>query len=182
MAAIIKTGRSSSNALLILFTVLLIFVIVAIIFYFIVRLYFALTTVAVQDLGPVAALKKSWFLVGEHWWRTMGLLVLFFILSGFAVSIITVPVTFGTMWNSYKEFFTLMGQTGGKVNPSQLHSLQTGFGTTIGISSGLSSILSLLITPAFTVVIYFDLRARHNDLPSEQITATGQDVPPVTVV
>lgn len=178
----LEKGSGASSALLILFTVLFILIIVAAIFFFLIRLYFALTAVAVQDIGPIEALKKSWFLVGGHWWRTLGILVLFFILSGFAVSIITLPVTFGSMWNSYKHFFTMMGQTKGRVAPEQLHRLQTALGPMIGISTGLSSTLSLMITPVFTVVMYFDLRARHNDLPSPENAAAGENIPPVTII
>ncbi len=170
-------GNGSSSPILILFTVLFILVLVAALFYFIIRLYFALTAVAVEDLGPINALKKSWHLVGDHWWRTLGILILFFILSGFAISVVTVPVTFGSMWNEYKHFFTMLGETGGQVAPSQLRHLQMSLGPLVGISSGLSSLLSLLITPAFTVVMYFDLRARHNDLPAPEPPAPTEDVP-----
>ena len=181
VALIVGKGSETTHGVLILFTVLFILVIVAAIFYTILRLYFALTAVAVEDLGPVNALKKSWFLVRGHWWRTLGILILFFILSGFAVSVITVPVMFGTMWNHYKNLFEMLGQTGGNMDMSRLANLQRSLGHAIGISSGLSSILSLLITPAFTVVMYFDLKARQNDLAAPEDTATTEDVPVTTV-
>lgn len=182
IALSIGRGPLAGNALLILFTILFILIIVAAIFFFIIKLYFALTVVAVENVGPIEAFKKSWFLVGGHWWRTLGILILFFILSSFAISIITVPVMFGSMWGSYKSFFTMMGQTKGQMAPEYLHRFQTSLGPMIGIGSGLSSILSLLITPVFTVVMYFDLRARHNDLSSPEVEVTGENVPPVNII
>ncbi len=181
---VMVVGKSpgSSGLVSIMFAILLIFVIVAVIFYFIVRLYFALTAVALQEVGPVEALKKSWFLVGDHWWKTLGLLILFYVVSSFAISLITLPVTFGSMWGTYKHFFTFLGQTGGRIPSAELSKLQSGFGPMIGISTGLSSILSLLITPAFTVVMYFDLRARHNDIPDIESPADSEDTPPVKVI
>ncbi len=180
IAAAAGRGSAGSTGLLVLFTVLFILIIVAALLYCLLRLYFALTAVAVQDLGPIEAFKKSWFLVGGHWWRTLGILILFFLLSSFAISVITVPVTFGSMWGEYKDLFTALGQSGGHMDPSQLRHLQTGIGHLIGIGSGLSSILSLLLTPAFTVVMYFDLRARHDDFPAESAPMTSE-VPVTTL-
>jgi hypothetical protein len=180
IAAAAGRGSAGSAGLLILFTVLFILIIVMALIYCLLRLYFALTAVAVQDLGPIEALKKSWFLVGGHWWRTLGILIVFFLLSGFAISVITVPVTFGSMWGEYKELFTALGQSGGHISPSQLRHFQTGLGHLIGIGSGLSSILSLLLTPAFTVVMYFDLRARHDEFHAES-DPTTPEVPVTTL-
>lgn len=181
LVMVLGKGPGSSGFVSTVFTVLLIIIIVAAIFYFIVRLYFALTAVALQELGPIGALKKSWFLVGGHWWRTLGLLVLFYVVSSFAVSLITLPVMFGSMWDTYKHFFTLLGQTGGKIPPSAMSNLQRGLGPMIGVSTGVSSILSLLITPAFTVVMYFDLRARHNDLPGPEPAEDATEAPLVSL-
>ncbi len=182
IAIVLGKDSGSSGLVSIMFAATLIFVIVAAIFYFIVRLYFALTAVALQELGPVGALKQSWFLVGDHWWRTLGLLILFYVVSSFAVSLVTLPVTFGSMWGTYKHFFTSLGQTGGKIPAAELGKLQTGFGPMIGISAGLSSILSLLITPAFTVVMYFDLRARHNDIAEPESPAGTENTPSDTAI
>lgn len=173
-------GLHAGPAFLVFFAVLFIIMIVIAALVIMIRLYFALTAVAIEDLGPINALKKSWFLVGGHWWRTFGILILFFILSGFAVTLLSIPVTFGSMWNQYRDFFMRLGATGGGIELSQLHHLQAGMGKLIGISSGLSSFLSLLLTPAFTVVMYFDLRARHDDLPGHEQPDEAPEVPLVS--
>lgn len=174
-------GLHFAGAVLVFFAALFIVLIVCFMLLLFVRLYFALTAVAVEETGPVTALKRSWFLVGGHWWRTLGILLLFSILSGFATSVITSPILFGTMWSSYREFFTGLSQSGGNVAPSQLQHLQMGMGRLIGIGSGLSSLISLLLTPAFTVVMYFDLKARHDDLSEESSSDTAEEPPVVTI-
>lgn len=181
MAAAAGNAAHRSGAILTIFTVLFIVVLAGGIIYLVLRLYFALTAVAVEDLGPINAFKKSWLLVGGHWWRTLGILIVFLLLSGFAISIISVPIMFGSMWKEYREMFTVIGQTHGNISPENLQTFQRGMGHMIGVGSGVSSFLSLLITPAFTVVMYFDLRARHNDLPEAKAENDSQDVPLVSL-
>jgi hypothetical protein len=66
------------------------------------------------------------------------------------------------MWDFYKEYFTLLGKTGGNIDPQSLAQLENSVGPGIAIGSGISALLSLLITPVFTVVMYYDLCAREN--------------------
>lgn len=174
-----KTAGGSSG-LSVPFVVISSIALACVMLYIVLRLFFALTAVAVEDLGPIEALKKSWFLVGGHWWRTLGILIVFGLLSGIVVSVVSAPITFGSMWSEYKELFTVMGQTHGKTAPTYFDDFRMGMGRVIGIGTGVSSLLSLLLTPAFTVVMYFDLRARHNDLPRRQPAADTGDVPLVT--
>ncbi len=161
----------------------LLFVVVGIpaIFFLVLRWYFSLTAVAIEDLGPIDALRQSWSLVEGYWWRTCGILILFSILSQFVISIISIPIQFGTMFNFYKEFFTALGRSGGNIDPQTLHQTLKTMGPGIGIGTGISSLFSLLITPVFTVVMYFDLRARKNDLPgmeAPQPQPDAQNLPP----
>jgi hypothetical protein len=130
------------------------------------RWYFSLTAVAIETLGPVDSLRQSWFLVGDNWWRTFGILLLFSVLYQFVVSIISLPLTFGSMFNFYRDFFAALAKTGGNLDQQGLQQIQRSLGPTIGIGTGITTLLSLLITPVFTVVMYFDLRARKNDLPN----------------
>jgi len=156
-----------------------IFVIVAIpvMIFVLFRWYFSLTAVAIETLGPVDSLRQSWFLVEDNWWRTFGILLLFSILYQFVVSIISLPLTFGTMFNFYREFFTALAKAGGNLDQQGLQQIQKSLGPTIGIGTGITTLLSLLITPVFTVVMYFDLRARKNDLPYVP-TPQGPTEPP----
>lgn len=145
------------------------------------RWYFSLTAVAVEDLGPIDSLRQSWFLVQGYWWRTFGILLLLSMLTQFVVYIVSIPFTFGSMWGFYKAIFTAIGQTGGQTDPQVMHDAMKSLGPSVGFGVGVSSLLTLLITPVFTVVMYFDLRARKNDLPGMQAAAPpppGVEPPP----
>jgi hypothetical protein len=137
-------------------------VLVPVFVYVFLKWYFALTVVAVDDLTAIESLRKSWYLVEGHWWRTLGILILLTILSQFAITIVSLPISFGSMWDFYKEYFTLLGKTGGNIDPQSLAQLENSVGPGIAIGSGISALLSLLITPVFTVVMYYDLCAREN--------------------
>ncbi|MBN1398823.1 MAG: hypothetical protein JXA06_12395 [Bacteroidetes bacterium] len=130
--------------------------------YIMIKWYFSLTAVAVDDLTVIESLRRSWHLVKGYWWRTFGIILLLSILAQFVISIVSLPITFGSMWDFYREYFTLFGKTGGEVDPAVLLDLQKSYGPEIAIGSGISALLSLLITPVFTVVMYYDLRAREN--------------------
>lgn len=142
-----------------------------------IRWYFSLTAVAVEELTPVDSLRQSWFLVQGYWWRTFGILILLSFLSQFVISIISLPLQFGSMWSFYRDLFTAIGKTGGDLTPEMLRSTMSGMGPGVAIGTGITSILSLLVVPVFTVVMYFDLKARKNDLP-ESATAAPVTPPP----
>jgi hypothetical protein len=167
---------------IILVLLIAIFVIAAVpvALFIILKWYFSLTAVAVEDLGPVDALRQSWFLVKDYWWRTFGILILLSILSQFVIYVVSVPLTFGTMWNFYKMIFTQLGNAGGEPDPQVMGEALRSIGPGVAIGTGITSILSLLITPVFTVVMYFDLRARKNDLPGGQTPPqpSEEDLPP----
>jgi hypothetical protein len=127
-----------------------------------VRWAFSSTAIAADDYQISDALGQSWTIVKGHWWRTAGILLLFSILTQFIITIVSLPFTFGSMWNVYKEFFTMLQETKGNISPQDLRSAQGSMGFGAGISSGISGLLTLLIQPLFMVVMYFDLVARRN--------------------
>ena len=173
------TGRSTAGTAIAIF--LFVVVLVVVVVFFTIRWYFSLAAVSIEGIGPVESLRKSWNLVEGHWWRTLGILILLGIASQFVISMVTMPVMFGSMWNFYKELFSMMGRTGGDLDPRLLSELQRSLGPTIALSSGLTNLLSLLITPVFVVIMYFDLRARKNDLsvPPPADTTPAITPPPV---
>jgi hypothetical protein len=157
---------------------------VPLVIFLVIRWYFSLTAVAVEALGPVDALRQSWYLVKDYWWRTLGILLLLSILSQFVIYIVSVPFTFGSMWNFYKAIFTSVGQTGAEPDAQAMsHALRT-IGPGVGLGTGIGSLLSLLITPVFTVVMYFDLRARKGDLPATETPPQPgeEEVPPPDLI
>lgn len=141
--------------------------------------YFALTAVAVDDLTAVESLRESWNMVTGYWWRTFGILFLFSMILQLIITIVSLPISFGGMWNAYREYFTILGKTGGKIDPMTMKNLEASFGPGISISTGVSALLTLLIAPVYTVVMYYDLRAR-NQAPAQTFSTPAlQDPPPM---
>jgi hypothetical protein len=166
-----------SKFLMGLVLVLCILILLPVVLYLAFKWYFSLTAVAVDDLGVTDSMRKSWQLVGGFWWRTFGIILLLSTLTQFVITIISLPITFASMWDVYKNMFTVIGKTGGNISPEIFQEIQKSIGPGVGISTGISSLLSLLITPVFTVVLYYDLRARNNDFPHRKESAVLNDQP-----
>lgn len=125
---------------------------------------FAIAAIAFEDAGVYQAFQRSWYLVAENWWRTFGILLLLNIVIQFALSIITTPISMFALWDFYAEYFKMLGAMGGQqVSPEKILAMLDSMGVGIGLASGVSTILSLLIVPLITVVMYFDLRARKGE-------------------
>jgi membrane-anchored glycerophosphoryl diester phosphodiesterase (GDPDase) len=164
-----------SKALMGLILVLLFIVLIPIVIYVVFKWYFSLTAIAVDDLTVMESLRESWHLVTGYWWRTVGILILFSLITQFVIMIVSLPITFGSMWDVYKEYFTMLGKTGGKIDPATLKNFESSFGPGVSISTGISSLLTLLISPVYTVVMYFDLRARNNVMTQSSPAPILQD-------
>jgi hypothetical protein len=164
-----------SKALMGLVVVLLLIVLVPLAAYVVLKWYFSLTAVAVDDLTVMESLKESWNLITGYWWRTFGILFLFSLITQFVITIVSLPITFGSMWDVYKEYFTMLGKTGGKIDPATLKNFESSFGPGVSISTGISSLFTLLISPVYTVVMYFDLRARNNVMTQSSPAPILQD-------
>ncbi|HEY6951031.1 MAG TPA: hypothetical protein VI758_01420 [Bacteroidota bacterium] len=126
----------------------------------------AFTTPALgwESLGVFASFRRSWGLVTNNWWRVFGILLLMSIIVSFATSLVMTPVYLITLWKFFASYFEMIGSQGSELrDPSVflegLHSFALG----IGIVAGLSSVLQMLVTPLYHVVLYFDLRARNNE-------------------
>jgi hypothetical protein len=105
-----------------------------------VKLFFGPLVVVLEEAGPVQALRRSWALTGQHFWRIL-----------IAVSLLWLLVTV---------------LTGIVVWPAQLASyfLQSiSFGIAQAVLNGLSAFAQLFIQPIHiigTVLLYYDLRMR----------------------
>jgi hypothetical protein len=168
LGVVVAIFAAISKLLMGIMVILCLFVLIPVAAYISLKWYFSLTAIAVDDLTVIESLRASWYLVEGNWWRTLGILLLLSILTQFAVSIISLPITFGSMWDVYKEYFTMLGKTGGNIDPEMLKNLEQSFGPGIAIGSGIGALLSLLVTPVYTVVLYYDLQARGNTNTSIQ--------------
>jgi hypothetical protein len=61
--------------------------------YVAIRLALAVPAAALEDLGPLAALRRSWALSGsQHLWRVLGLMALVLLLTGVLEAVIEIPL------------------------------------------------------------------------------------------
>jgi hypothetical protein len=162
LGIIVAILSTLSKMIMGIMVVLCMLVLIPVITYVAMKWYFSLTGIAVDDLTVIESLRVSWNLLEGNWWRTCGILFLLSILTQFVITIVSLPITFGSMWDVYKEYFTMLGKTGGNINPEMLKNLEKSFGPGIALGSGISALLSLLVTPVYMVVLYYDLRARGN--------------------
>ena len=105
----------------------------------------------VERIGPAQALGRSLALVKPRWWPTFGFVILLSLMTGIASAMMSVPV--GLIWSE---------------------------GSANVVAAGVVDILTrLVITPftaAATVLLYFDLRVRHEGF-DVQILAQSLDLP-----
>ncbi len=140
--------------------ILIMFILIIVGVYAAVRWNFSLAAASIENLPPVEALGRTWSLMDGMWWRTAGILLLAGIALQFVTTIISMPFTFGSMFDVYKEFYSVLGAASGKVDPSVFAQLQAQMGTGIGVGIGLTTLVRVTITPAYTAVMFFDLIAR----------------------
>lgn len=159
----ILAGRSHS-VMLGLLGVLAFFVAIPLAISYWVKWSMAITAIAWEDAGVLVSFGRSEWLVQGSWWRLFGMLLLFSIISQFAISLILTPVTFIAMWRTYLEYFRMLGSLRhSSPDPETFARMLSGMGLGVGISASLSLMLAMLIEPVYTTVLYFDLRARKRE-------------------
>lgn len=125
---------------------------------------FALPVIAWENAGVIESFRRSRYIVKDHWWRTLGIMILLSIVASFAVSIITTPVAFIALWGFISKYFSLLSSMESSTfQPEQLFEIFSSIGFGYGIVVGISAVLQMLITPVYHVVMYFDLRARKGE-------------------
>ncbi|MCL5020748.1 MAG: hypothetical protein M1339_03615 [Bacteroidetes bacterium] len=173
-----KNASSITKGVLMLFQVPFFLLLIPALLFLFYRWLFSLTAVGVDGLDSIQSLKKSWNIVDGYWWRTFGIFLLLAIIAQFAISIISLPLTFGSMWTVYRDYYTMLGKSGGTIGAGAINHYPASMGSGIGVGTAIGSVLSLLVTPVFMVVMYFDLRARHYDFPATTAeTAPHPDEP-----
>jgi hypothetical protein len=148
---------------------------IVVVIYLAIRWTFTLTAIAVEDAGVLDSFSRSSFLVSGHWWRTLGLLLLFGFVMQFAVSIVLAPVSIVAMWGFFSKYFELIfsmphEQLPVKTVVELISSLGMGYAVLIGLSTMLGNIAYC----SYMVAIYFDLRARKGEFGPNN-TMTGAE-------
>jgi membrane-anchored glycerophosphoryl diester phosphodiesterase (GDPDase) len=108
------------------------------------RWFVAIPALLAEDLGPVAALRRSWQLSRDSIWRNIFYVVLLFIISSVVLGL---PLT----------ILQSVGSIFGAINASV-------GGLLYAVSIGLGFIVSIIWQPfaaVAAVLLYYDLRVRH---------------------
>jgi hypothetical protein len=134
--------------------------------YVVVRWVAAAPAAVLERASPLVALRRSWALVGESWWRTFGLIALLALVYGGLSAVISTPLS-------------IVAQAG---NPT------LGWSTSVDpdlfLSLILVSLLATLVTTALVypfaasavVLRYLDLRMRREDLAARLAEAARGDL------
>lgn len=132
--------------------------------YFWVRWIFALPAIAWEGAGVMESFRRSSFLVNGWWWRTFGIGLLLYLITQFAITLVTTPLSFVALWGFFKNYFALLGSaSGGQPDPDIVYRLFDSLGVGLGILIYISYILTAMIVPLFVAIMYFDLRARKGE-------------------
>ncbi|GAA4474308.1 hypothetical protein GCM10023190_07980 [Enteractinococcus fodinae] len=62
--------------------------------FLVIRWYLVIPTMIIEDVSIFAALRRSWRLTRGHFWRTLGIVLLFALILGIVSAIITSPLSF----------------------------------------------------------------------------------------
>ncbi|NOY07022.1 MAG: hypothetical protein GXO82_10425 [Chlorobi bacterium] len=141
-----------------------------------IRWLFALQVIAWEDTGVIEGFKRSWFLVENNWWRVLGIVILLSIVAQFAISIIVTPLFFVAMWGIISQYFHMMMNGADTMTPGQVAGMLKSLGWGYGLVIGVSEILSLVVTPVYLAVMYFDLRARKGEFESPHTADVGDAI------
>lgn len=121
--------------------------------FFAIRWYLIIPVMMIEDIGIVAALRRSWRLTRGHFWRTLGIVLLFAVILGIVAAIITAPLGF------VSGFIVVTAGT-----EAQL------FGTLLVVNliiSAVSSLVTFIVTNMavlISIFFYFDYRFRKEGL------------------
>lgn len=173
-------GASAGSAFLGLVGVLAFFITIPLAVMYWIRWSMALNAIAWEERGVLGAFGRSEFLVKGQWWRVFGILLLLGVIVQFAVSLVSVPVMFIAMWDSFSEYFKLLSTMNPqKADPALSLQVLSSMGLGMGLTACLSVILNMFVEPAYVSVLYFDLRARTGEFGPELEGGTPLILPDV---
>ena len=146
-----------------------------------IRWIFCQTVIAVEDDTAVHSFSRSGYLVRDHWWRTLGIMMLFSITGSFAIQIVTAPLALVAMWGFFKSYIEMIMNmsSGDGPSPVQIAGMLRSLGIGYAAFIALTTLLTQLFTAAYVVIMYFDLRARKGEFPdpvtADDVQLSGND-------
>lgn len=119
------------------------------------KVLLAPAAIVVENLGAVAAIKRSWQLTRRNWWRTFGTSILAAIIAGVIGSVITTPITM-------LASFLAPVLVGGEATPDQTFSILMVTQAITMIVAALVGAVTLAFQTGVMALIYVDLRMRRD--------------------
>jgi hypothetical protein len=108
------------------------------------RLIFAVAVISIENLGPIAAMRRSWHLSRKFFWRTFATVLLVQILVGVVTGTFTQIAGFTSMLIATENPIAILGMA--------------------TFASLLASALTAPLTTAVTTLLYVDMRIRKEGL------------------
>jgi glycerophosphoryl diester phosphodiesterase family protein len=138
-----------------------------------VRLSLAAPALMLERQGVMAAMRRSWKLVGGSWWRIFGILLLIQILVTIVAGIIEFPISIVAG--------IAAGQGADSFFSGSVSELSWTYLAISGIGAVVSSTITLPISAGVTALLYMDQRIRREALDLELARAAGVGgTPPAT--
>lgn len=127
--------------------------------YILIRLAVVFPALVSEELGPFAAVRRSWELTKRTAWKVLGAAVAFGILFFLAVILVSMVLSIfsGTAMNGLNDFFSLPHLTLG-----WYYSHAPSFLEAIAIEMSIGALILFSLLPIFLTVLYYDLRTRHD--------------------
>jgi hypothetical protein len=101
-------------------------------------------------------------------------MLLFSILIDFAISLVLTPLTLIVLWDFFTEYFRLLGGiASGESDPQAFLQVFKTLGPGLGILIAADAVLTALVTPLYSVALFFDLRARKGEFPGNQASSSS---------
>ncbi len=139
--------------------ILLMIALVPVVLYLSVKLLYVVPVIAIEELGPIAALKRSWALTKGAFWRTLG----YYLLASLAISVLSSMVS-GVLQIGMMPFMSSMENAG---SSAEVLAMLTAMIPVMGFAVLAQAALQLVTTPflyVYTSAMYLD-QVRRSLLP-----------------
>lgn len=160
--------------------IILLFGALGVVVFLVIRWNFIYQAIVLEETTAFDSFRRSWDLVAGNWWRVFGIMLLFSILVDFAISLLLTPLTLIVLWDFFSEYFTLLGGiSSGESDPEKFLEVFTSMGPGLGILIAADAILTTIVSPLFSVALYFDLRARKGEFAQSPNAGPSSQVAPL---
>jgi hypothetical protein len=152
--AVLLIASTGGTAALVLFPLGLLFFAALIWIY--VKLLVAPAAVVIEEIGPLAAMRRSWALTTGNWWRALGLTLVVGIMVGVISQVVMIPVSLLSV------FFTgVVSPHGG---PDQAVAAAVAVGVATAVIGALVGAVGYAFQTSVMALLYLDLRMRKDGL------------------